>query len=106
MTGTHITFVCVRACNKHTRYGYDVPGMVLLKAYLYTYNILRGGVNFKVLPLSSYALSPTMLPLLETFLELLLWWDLFIPLRQTLFFKTARGNSETNQGIRVDVQSH
>jgi hypothetical protein len=24
-------------------------------------------------PLSSYALSPTMLPMLETFLELLLW---------------------------------
>jgi len=27
------------------------------------------GVTFKVLPLSGYALSPMMLPLLETFLE-------------------------------------
>jgi hypothetical protein len=34
---------------------------------LYTYSLLRG-VTFKVLPLSSYALSLTMLPLLETFL--------------------------------------
>jgi len=41
-------------------------------AYLYTCSLLRG-FNFKVLPLSSYALSPMMLPLLETFLELLLW---------------------------------
>jgi len=31
------------------------------------------GVTFEVLPLSSYALSPTMLSLLETFLEFLLW---------------------------------
>jgi hypothetical protein len=36
------------------------------------YSLLRG-VTFEVLPLSSYALSPTMLPVLETFLELLLW---------------------------------
>jgi hypothetical protein len=36
------------------------------------YSVLRG-VSFEVLPLSSYALSPRMLPLLETFLELLLW---------------------------------
>jgi len=41
--------------------------MILLQAYL-----LRG-VTFEVLPLGSYALSPVMLPLLETFLELLLW---------------------------------
>jgi hypothetical protein len=48
--------------------------MILLQAYLYThtYTLLRG-VTFRVLPLSSYALSPTMLPLVETFLELLLW---------------------------------
>jgi len=30
-------------------------------------------VTFKVLSLSRYALSPTMFPLLETFLELQLW---------------------------------
>jgi hypothetical protein len=58
-------------------------------------------VTFEVLPFSSYALSPMMLPLLETFLELLLWNsfqmpsshifgclqypEIFVPLRQTLF---------------------
>jgi len=52
--------------------GYEVAGMILLQAYLYTYSLLRG-VTFEVLPFSSYALSPRMLPLLETFLELLLW---------------------------------
>jgi len=54
------------------RCGYEVTGMILLQAYLYTYSLLRG-VTFEVLPLSSYALSPMMLPLLETFLEFLLW---------------------------------
>jgi len=34
---------------------------------------LQKGVTFEVLPLSTYALSPMMLPLLETFLELFLW---------------------------------
>jgi hypothetical protein len=53
------------------RCGYEVPGMILLQACLYTYSLLRG-VTFEVLPLSSYALSPTILPLLETFVELLL----------------------------------
>jgi hypothetical protein len=46
--------------------------MILLHAYLYTYSLLRG-VPFEVLPSSSYAPSLTMLPLLETFLELVLW---------------------------------
>jgi hypothetical protein len=46
--------------------GYDVPGMILLQAYLYNYSLMRG-VTFEVLPLSSYALSPMMLPLLEHF---------------------------------------
>jgi hypothetical protein len=46
--------------------------MILWQSYLYIYSMLRG-VTFEVLPLSSYALTPTMLPLLETFLELLLW---------------------------------
>jgi len=40
----------------------------LQASYLYTHSLLRG-VTFKVLPLSSYALSPTVLSLLETFLE-------------------------------------
>jgi len=44
--------------------------MILLQTYLYTYSLLRG-VTFEVLPLSSYGLTPTMLPLLETFLGLL-----------------------------------
>jgi hypothetical protein len=50
--------------------GYEVPGMVLLQVYLYTYGLLRR-VTFELLILSSYALSPTMLPLLEIFLEFL-----------------------------------
>jgi hypothetical protein len=52
--------------------GYEISGMILLQAsYLYFYSLLRG-VTFEVLPLSRYVLSPAMLPLLETFLELLL----------------------------------
>jgi len=58
---------------KSTRCGYEVPGMTLSQAsHLYTYDFL-GSVTFQVLTLSSYALSPTMLPLLEIFLEFLLW---------------------------------
>jgi hypothetical protein len=57
----------------HTRCGYEVPGMILVQAYLYTYTAHCEGVIFKVVSLSSYALNPTMLLLLETFLELLLW---------------------------------
>jgi hypothetical protein len=51
---------------------YEVPGMTLLTECLYRYSPLRG-ITFEIPPLSSYALSPTMLPKLETFLELLLW---------------------------------
>jgi len=51
---------------------YKVPGIILLQAYIYTYSLLRGA-TLEVLPLTSYALSPMMLLLLETFLELLLW---------------------------------
>jgi hypothetical protein len=51
----------------YTRCGYEVPGMILLQASVPLY-LQR---TFEVLPLSSYALSPTMLPLLETFLKLL-----------------------------------
>jgi len=51
--------------------GYEVPGMILLQAYLYKHSLLRE-VNFEVFPLSSYALSPWMVSLLGTFLELLL----------------------------------
>jgi hypothetical protein len=56
-----------------TRCGYEVLGMILLQAsHLYTYSLLRG-VTFEVLPLSTYALSPTRLPLLEAFMENLFW---------------------------------
>jgi len=51
---------------QYVRCDCEVPGMILLQAYLYTYSLLRG-VTFEVLPLSSYALSPMMLPVLETF---------------------------------------
>jgi hypothetical protein len=56
----------------YTRCGYDVPGMILLQACLFTYRLLRQ-VTFTVLPLSSYAPSSTMLTLLKTCLELLMW---------------------------------
>jgi len=51
---------------------YEVPGMISLYPYLHTYSLLTG-VTSQVLPLSSCALSQTMLWLLETFLEPLLW---------------------------------
>jgi hypothetical protein len=47
------------------RCGCEVPWMILLRVCLYT-------LSFKVLTLSTYALSPVMLALLEPFLELLL----------------------------------
>jgi hypothetical protein len=48
------------------------PDVFMQASYLYTSSLLRG-ITFAVLPMSSYALSPTMLPLLETFCELLSW---------------------------------
>jgi len=56
----------------YTKYSYEVSRMILFQAYLYIYSLLRG-VTFEILPLISYAISPTMLPLLETFFEHLLW---------------------------------
>jgi len=52
------------------RCGYEAPE--IMQAFVYTYSVRRG-VTFKVLPLSSCALCPIMLPLLVAFLELLLW---------------------------------
>jgi len=46
--------------------GYDVYGMILLQTHLYIYSFLRGD-TVEVLPLSRYALSPTMLPQLKDF---------------------------------------
>jgi hypothetical protein len=101
--------------------GYEIPRIILLQAYVYTYRLLRG-VTFKVLPLSSYALCSVMLPLLEKFLELLLWSsflcshhiflgylqypEIFGPLRQTLFLETATSHLEPNQGNMVGVPFH
>jgi hypothetical protein len=45
-------------------------------------------VTFKVLPLNSYALSPMMLSLLETFLEILLW-NSFQCRRHIFFFMSS-----------------
>jgi hypothetical protein len=56
----------------NTMFVYEVSGMILLQVYLYTYSLLRR-VTFEVLPFSNCALSQTMLSLLETFLERLLW---------------------------------
>jgi len=52
--------------------GYKVPGIILLQTHLYTHSLL-GGVTFEVPPLSSFVLSLLMLPLIETFLDLLMW---------------------------------
>jgi hypothetical protein len=49
------------AVSRNTSFSCEVPRMTLLQAYLYIFILLRG-VTFKVLPLSSYALSPMMLP--------------------------------------------
>jgi len=68
--------VCFSYCNLWC--GSEVPGMILLHSYLYTYNLLWG-LTFEALPLSSYALSPKMLPQLETFLEHLLWNSFRVP---------------------------
>jgi hypothetical protein len=54
----------IKDAQKYPRCGREVLGMILLQAYLYAYSLLRG-VTFQVLPLSSNALSRTML--LETF---------------------------------------
>jgi hypothetical protein len=86
------------------RCGYEVTGMILLRAYLYAYSLLRG-VTFEVLPLSRYAFSPTMLPLLETFLGLLLWNSFQCRCQsQTLLLERAENHSEPNQGNRVSFQ--
>jgi hypothetical protein len=57
-----------RICNSDTdqmsavqNVAIEVPGMILLQAHLHIYSLLRG-VTFEVLPLSSYELSPTILP--------------------------------------------
>jgi hypothetical protein len=94
-----------RNCIWHTRCSHEFIRIILVQvSYLYTYSLLRG-VNFKVPPLSSCALGPTMMPLLETSLELLLWNffqcchhiflclqypEIFIPLRQILFLEKKK----------------
>jgi hypothetical protein len=70
-TGTFLSIKESTDC--YTKCGYEIPGMILLQAYPYTYSSLLRDATFTVLPLSSYARSPTMQPLPETFLELLLW---------------------------------
>jgi len=89
--------------SRSTRYCYEVLGMILLQAYLCNYSF-RDGSPSKYSPVSAYAISPTMLPLLETIFEILLWKTfsalvpffflgclqnpkIFIPLRQILFLK-------------------
>jgi hypothetical protein len=46
----------------HTRYGSEVPEMILSQEYPHIYSLLKGD-TFKVLPLSRYALHPKMLEL-------------------------------------------
>jgi hypothetical protein len=45
----------------YTSCDYKVPGMILFQADAHIYRLLRR-VTFEVLPLSTYAYSPTMLP--------------------------------------------
>jgi hypothetical protein len=102
----HIQMCCCKAnCPQDTRCDYEVPGMILLQAYLYTYSLLRG-VTFEVLSFSSHALSPLILPLLGTFWNsccgialnavtffgCLQYPKVFISLKQTLFLETARSH--------------
>lgn len=47
---------------------YEVPRIILLQIFLYTYSLVSVA-TFKVVHLSSHTLSPVMLPLLETFME-------------------------------------
>jgi hypothetical protein len=54
---------CLWYCITSMRCGYEVPGMIFI---MYTYSLLRG-ITFEVLPLSSYALCPMILSLLELF---------------------------------------
>jgi hypothetical protein len=55
------------------------------------------GVTFNVLPLSSYAPSPVMLPLLETFLKFLFWnsfqccCNIFLDIISILKFSSLQG---------------
>jgi hypothetical protein len=67
-------------------------------------------VIFEVLSLSSCAYSPTMLPLLETFFELLLWNSFQFrrhmnirPFKADFVSETARSHSEPYQGNKVGV---
>jgi hypothetical protein len=80
--------------------------MISLQAYLYTYSLLRG-INFEVLPVGGFAFCPMMLPMMETFLELLFpppqYLEIFIPFEQTLLLEPARSHLEPNQGNRVGV---
>jgi len=75
-------------------------------SYPNIYSLLTG-VTFEVLPLSSYAFTPMMLPLLETFLELVIWnsfqyrsyifiLDIFIVLK-TLILERVIIHLEKNQ---------
>jgi hypothetical protein len=75
------------------------------------------GFTFEALPLGSCALSPTMLPQLETFLELLLWNsfqyrrhiffgcfqypEIFVLLGHTLFLETVKSNDGVGMGVPV-----
>jgi hypothetical protein len=109
---------CISDRMSYTKCGYEVLGMILLQAYLYTYNLLRW-VTFEALPLRSCALSPPMLSLFITFLKHLLWDsfqyhhhffigclqypEIVVPLRQTLFLNTARSHLEPNQGNGVST---
>jgi len=107
--------------HNYIRHGYEVPRMILLQAYPYTYSLLRG-VTFKVLPLSSYARSLMMPPMLENIcvntccgivlctIITFLWmssisWN-SVPLRQTIFGNSQnpfRAKSREQGGCSISV---
>jgi hypothetical protein len=58
----HYIIAAVKTSMLNMTCGYKVPGTILMQTYQYTYCLLRRFM-FEVLPLSSYSLGPTMLPL-------------------------------------------
>jgi hypothetical protein len=87
---------------KHTSCVCEVAGMILLQACLYTYSLLTG-VMFEVPPppsLNSNELSSTMLPLLETFWELLLWNSFQCNCQNIFYCQSVSWNCRT---LRADL---
>jgi hypothetical protein len=99
--------------------GVAMKFMIFFQVYPHAFSLLRV-VTFEVLPWSSYAFGPIILPPLETFLQVLLWntfqcqrhffplgcfqyHEMFVSFRHTLILETARSYLEPDKGNRVGV---